>query len=102
MARLEAIDSVAQMPQGAIQAVLGEATYGLPVADIIDLDKERARLNKEIEKLQKDIQQIEGKLANEKFVSNAPEEIVEEQKSRKADAEFTIEKLHSALKQIGA
>lgn len=102
MARLEAINLVGEMPQGAVQAVVGEATIGLPVADIIDLDKERERLNKEIQKLQKDIQQIDGKLANEKFVSNAPEEVVEEQKTRKADAESIIQKLTSALKQIGA
>lgn len=100
MARLESIQFVNVMPKGAVQAVVGEATFGLPVADIIDLDKERIRLSKEIQKLQKDIQQIEGKLSNKKFVANAPDDIVAEQKSRKQDAEATIQKLSQALKQI--
>ena len=66
--------------------VLGEATLGLQVADLIDLAEEKTRLSKEIEKLEKDISGIEKKLANEKFVSRAPPEIIEEQHTRKADA----------------
>jgi valyl-tRNA synthetase len=64
------------------------------------LDKERARLEKEIEKLQKDIKQIEGKLSNKGFIQNAPEEVVEEQKTRKEEALTVIEKLSSALDQL--
>lgn len=100
MARLETIETVEQMPKGAVQSVLNETTLGLPVADIIDLDKERARLHKEIEKLAKDIKQIEGRLSNETFVSKAPDDVVEEQRLRKEEAAQTIEKLSSALKQI--
>ncbi len=100
MARIETFDHVTDMPQGAIQIVIGGMTLGLPVADIIDLDKERERLNKEIQKHEKEIKQIEGKLANENFVSKAPAEVVEEQKIRKTEANVMIEKLSSALKQL--
>ena len=100
MARVKSFEHVSDMPKGAIQVVVGDVTFGLPVADIIDLDAERARLQKEIQKLEKDIKQIEGKLANENFVSKAPEEVVEEQKARKEEAEIIIEKLASALKQL--
>ena len=100
MARIKSFDHVPSMPQGAIQIVIGDTTLGLPVADIIDLDKERERLNKEIQKHEKEIKQIEGKLANENFVSKAPAEVVEEQKTRKDEANITIEKLSSALKQL--
>jgi valyl-tRNA synthetase len=64
------------------------------------LDKERARLSKEIQKLEKDIKQIEGKLANQGFVQNAPEDVIEEQKQRKIDAQITVEKLNRALEQL--
>ena len=101
MARLESIEFISEMPHGAVQTVVGEATFGLPVADIIDLDSERARLKKEIDKLQKDIKQIDGKLNNKGFVQNAPEDVIEEQKHRKIDAEQVIQKLESALQQIG-
>jgi valyl-tRNA synthetase len=100
MARIKAVNHVNSIPVGAIQTVVGDMTIGLPVADIIDLDKERARLSKEIQKLEKDIKQIEGKLANQGFVQNAPEDVIEEQKQRKIDAQITVEKLNRALEQL--
>src|SRR5690606_23056558 len=63
MARLEKIElSNAAAAAGSIQCIVGEATLIMPVADIIDLDKERERLNKQIAKLQDDIEKIEAKL----------------------------------------
>ena len=72
------------------------------MADLIDLAEEKTRLGKEIEKLEKDISGIEKKLANEKFVSRAPPEIIKEQHTRKADAESAIKKLKAALQQLDA
>ena len=69
---------------------------------MIDLAEEKTRLGKEIDKLEKDISGIEKKLANEKFVSRAPPEIIEEQHTRKADAETAIEKLRGAQAQLDA
>jgi valyl-tRNA synthetase len=100
MARLETIEGVNEMPKGTVQTVVNETTYGLPVADIIDLDQEKSRLRKEIDRLQKDIRQIEGKLGNESFVSKAPQDVVEEQKNRKTEALQTISKLQNALQQL--
>ncbi len=102
MARLESVETTADVAAGAIQTVVDEATLILPIADIIDLDQERARLLKEIGKLTDDIKKIEQKLSNEKFIANAPEEVVEEQRSRKAEAESIINKLETALKQLAA
>jgi valyl-tRNA synthetase len=104
MARLEtiAMTSEAEIPAGAIRTVVDEATLIMPIADIIDLDKERARLRKEIDKLSVDIKKIDQKLGNEKFLANAPDEVVEEQRSRKSEAEVTLEKLSEALKQLEA
>jgi valyl-tRNA synthetase len=103
MARLETIEQLNdEAPKGAIQTVVDEAILILPIADIIDLDKERARLEKEIGKMQEEIKKIERQLGNEKFVANAPAEIVEEQKTRKTDFLNTIEKLSTALQQLEA
>ncbi|MBI4030774.1 MAG: valine--tRNA ligase [Proteobacteria bacterium] len=103
MARLEKIDlSEALPPKGSIQTVVDEATLIMPIAGIIDLDKERERLKKEIIKLQDNIQKIDQKLANRQFVDNAPEEVVEEQRARRAEAETVLKKFSQALKQLEA
>jgi valyl-tRNA synthetase len=99
-ARLEEITLADALPEGAVSLVLGEATLGLQVADLIDLGEEKTRLGKEIEKLEKDISSIEKKLGNEKFISRAPPEIIEEQHTRKAEAKAAIEKLKSAKAQL--
>ncbi len=103
MARLETVDLVSgELPKGSVQTILGEAVLALPIADIIDLDKERTRLKKEIEKLTADIGKVDQKLADQKFVANAPEEIIEENKARKVEWTTTLEKLSHALKQLEA
>lgn len=102
MARIESITVSNEVPKGSIQTIVDEATFVLPIAEIIDLDKERDRLRKEIEKLRINIGKIDQKLSDEKFVTGAPADIIAEQKSRKADNEATIEKLSAALKQLEA
>jgi valyl-tRNA synthetase len=81
--------------------VVGEATYALPVGDVIDLKAESARLQKEIKKLGDEIAKIDAKLGNAAFVSRAPEEVVEEQRERRAHAEQTRARLNRALERLG-
>ncbi len=102
MARLEKVDLSGKAPKGSIQTVVDEATLILPIADIIDLDKEKARLRKEIEKLISDIDKASQKLGNKQFIENAPEEVVEEHRTRKQEAESAMNKLSQALKQLEA
>lgn len=103
LARLESITPHdGDAPKGSIQDVLDEATIILPLADVIDIEQERARLKKEIEKVETEIEKIKKKLSNENFLEKAPEEVVAEQKSRQAEAEDAHEKLMLALKQLGA
>jgi valyl-tRNA synthetase len=102
LARLSGVAPTDRFQKGAIQVVVGEATYGLPLADIIDLDQERARLRKEIDKLADEIARLEKKLANENFVAKAPPEVVEEQKERRDEAETARGKLTEALDRIAA
>ena len=102
MARIETIEQSSNVPRGAIQTVVDEAMLILPIAAIIDLDKERERLRKEIKKLEQDIEKVDQKLGNQQFVANAPEEIITEHKQRKTDAQAKLEKFSQALKQLEA
>jgi valyl-tRNA synthetase len=101
LARLDRID-FGKPPSGAVQIVLDEATLALPLAGIIDIDAEQKRLKREIDKVGSEIRQLDAKLANEKFVSRAPEHVVEEQRERKVEAEATAAKLAQALKRLEA
>ena len=101
MARLETL-SFGETPQGAVQIVLDEATLALPLVGVIDIDAESKRLKREIDKVGSEIRQLGAKLANEKFVSRAPEHVVEEQRERKTEAEAVAAKLEQALKRLEA
>ena len=102
--RLARIDTLGfgSPPPGSVQIVLDEATLALPLQGVIDIGAESERLKREIDKVGSEITQITAKLANEKFVSRAPEHVVEEQRERKSDAEATAVKLSQALKRLEA
>jgi valyl-tRNA synthetase len=82
--------------------VVQGATFALPVAEFIDLAAERARLSKEVGALAGEIAKISGKLNNADFIARAPEEVVEENRERLADAEAAKAKLEAALSRLGA
>ncbi|MBO6949343.1 MAG: valine--tRNA ligase [Rhodospirillales bacterium] len=103
LARLERAEILqGDVPKGAVQDVIDEATIILPIAEVIDLDAERARLEREIAKQDKEIQRFEGKLGNEKFIANAPEEVVETERERLAEAKQVREKLEEAHNRLSA
>jgi valyl-tRNA synthetase len=91
----------AEMPKGAAQAVLDEATIVLPLAGVIDLDAERARLGRERVKAEQETEKIAKKLDNADFVRRAPEEVVEENRERLQAARDEIARLDAALRRIG-
>ena len=98
----EADANDAPAPKGSIQMVIDEATIVLPIADVVDIDKERARLRKEIEKVDADIERIDKSLNNKDFLARAAEEAVVEKKEQRAEAENIKAKLAQALKQLEA
>ncbi len=100
LARVKDIEFVDAAPQGAIQAVIDRATLLLPLAGSIDLDKERARLRKELEKIEGEIQKTVGMLSNERFISKAPEEVIAEHKERQIVSEQARDKIKAALEQL--
>ena len=89
-------------PAGAVPFVAQGVTAALPVASFIDLQAERARLAKEVGTLGGDIERTSRKLANPDFVSRAPEEVVEENRARLAEAEAARAKLQAALQRLDA
>ena len=89
-----------EAPKGAVQAVVGEATIMLPLADVIDLGAERARLAKERARIAGEAQKIEAKLGSEVFVSRAPEEVVQENRERLAAAQVEMARLDAAMARI--
>jgi valyl-tRNA synthetase len=100
MARLEYSTSAASAPKGAVTFVLDGATVALPLEGIVDLPAEAARLKKEIGKIETDVAKMDQKLGNAAFVRKAPEEVVEDLRQRREDAEGTRLKLGAALRQI--
>ena len=101
MARVAEVKTANAAPQGALQTVVDGVTYAIPLEGLIDLDAERARLNKEIDKAQDEIDKIDKKLSNEAFVAKAPEKVVALQKERRADYVAEQEKLKEALAGLG-
>ncbi|MFN3765173.1 MAG: valine--tRNA ligase [Aliihoeflea sp.] len=100
LARVGDIGFAAEAPKGAAQIVVGEATACLPLGDLIDLQAEAARLSKEIAKLDGEALRIEKKLSNEKFVANAPEEIVAAEREKLAEFRDAKVKLETALARV--
>ena len=102
LARLDAIEFAKAPPKGAAQFVIGEVTAALPLAGVIDMAAERARLGREIDKAQAEIAKIDARLGNAGFVAKAPPEVVEESRERRDSFEAAVRKLQTALKRVQA
>jgi len=87
-------------PEGAVLDVIADATVVLPLAGVVDLAAEAARLRKEIAKLDDEVAKIDRKLSNPDFLARAPEEVVDEQRSRREEAEEARAKLAEALARL--
>ncbi len=100
MARIDRIDSAAKPPKGSAQIVVSGATIALPLAGIIDFSAEQARLEREIARVDAEIGRIDKKLANDNFVSRAPEQVVEAEREKRAAYAADRERLAIALKRV--
>ena len=81
-APLVVANSQSERPKNALTQVVSGVEVYLPLKDLIDVEKETARLDKEIQTLEKGISQIEGKLNNQGFLAKAPADVVEKEKER--------------------
>ena len=101
LARLEGIlAGDREVPTGAVQIVLDDATIVLPLSEIIDIARERERLSRELDKARGEIAKLDMKLSNRGFLAKAPEHVVEEQHERKRDAESAELRLAAALARL--
>jgi valyl-tRNA synthetase len=102
LARLASADPADAIPKGSAQFVLDEAVAALPLGEVIDFAKERARLEKELKKAEDEIARIDAKLSNEQFVSRAPEEVIAELREKRADFVALVARLKDALARLGS
>ncbi|WP_455475202.1 valine--tRNA ligase [Bartonella sp. B17] len=100
LARIETIKFSDKIPATSAQMVFGEAIFCLPLGQLIDLEVERARLIKDIKKIEQDIEKISIKLNNVKFVENAKQEIVEAERNRIAELYAAKKKISVALERL--
>jgi valyl-tRNA synthetase len=101
LARLSEITSAPSAPAGAVQAIVRQTVLALPLGGFIDVAAERARLQKEIAREEKDVLKLEAKLANPDFLERAPEDVVEENRDRLTEARSRIAKMRAALERLG-
>jgi len=100
MARIDSLTKVDAFPKGSITVAVEGGSFGLPLAEIIDIDEEKARLEKSLGKLAKELGGLRGRLNNPKFVASAPDEVVEETRENLAQREEEEAKLKIALARL--
>ncbi|MEM6890031.1 MAG: valine--tRNA ligase [Pseudomonadota bacterium] len=100
LARVAQLDLATRFPKGTVSLAVRGASFGLPLAEIIDIDEEKARLQKSMDKLSKELGGLRGRLKNPRFVDSAPEEVVEETRSNLALREEEESKLKDALARL--
>jgi valyl-tRNA synthetase len=100
LARLSEISFAGSPPKGSVQLLVRGEVAALPLAGVVDLAAERARLEKEIAKCDTDIERVDKKLENKDFVARAPEEILELERERRREAEERKVKTLEALDRL--
>ncbi|WP_144574048.1 valine--tRNA ligase [Agrobacterium sp. DE0009] len=100
LARADEIRAADVAPKGSAQIIVGEATVCLPLGNLVDLAAEQARLEKAIGKVDAEMERIDKKLSNEKFVANADPDVVAAERERKAELDVQLTSLRTALKRV--
>ena len=103
MAKVHKIDWLApdDKPPANALALVGDLKVMVPLAGLIDIDAERARINREVSRREADLKRIDGKLNNEKFVHNAPPQVVAKERDRAADTRAALAALETQLRSLG-
>jgi valyl-tRNA synthetase len=100
LARLSEISFADVAPRGSVQLVVRGEVAALPLAEVIDLAAEHARLEKEMQKVSADIARVDAKLGNADFLRRAPEEVVEGEREKREEAEARRRKISEALERL--
>ena len=100
LARIESLAHVGDFPKGCVTIPMAGGTFGIPLADLIDVAEEIARLEKTMQKLGKELGGLRGRLNNPKFVASAPDEVVAEAKANLALRENEEAQLKAAIARL--
>jgi valyl-tRNA synthetase len=100
LARVEAIDKKYNFPKGTVAIPAAGATFGLPLEGIIDIAEEKARLQKSLDKLAKEIGGLNGRLKNPKFAASAPPEVVGETQANLQARQEEADQLQAAYNRL--
>ena len=100
LARIESVEATDSIDKNAVQIVVDEATFVMPLAGVIDIAAEQARLEKEIAKIDAEIAKSDKKLGNESFIAKAPPEVIETERGRRDEAAGSRERLSEALERL--
>jgi valyl-tRNA synthetase len=100
LARLGEISFADRAPAGSVQLLVRGEVAAIPLKGVIDLAAEKTRLDKELARANDDIKRVDAKLGNEKFVANAPEEVIDEQREKRDEAETRKTKILEALERL--
>ena len=104
LAYASGIEVKTELPEsvdGMVSVITDNARMFMPMAELVDLEKERARMEKELANARKQLDGQNAKLANENFVSRAPEKVVNAEREKKAKLEALIDNLEESLKNLG-
>jgi valyl-tRNA synthetase len=81
---------------------VGELKVMVPLAGLIDIAAEQARINKEVERIRGEIERIDKKLSNESFVAKAPSEVVDKERASAVEFAATLETLSEQMEQLAS
>ena len=101
LAGLDKIEQTSEKSEGTQAFLVGTDEYAVPIGNLIDADAEREKAETEIKRLQGFMAGIEKKLQNERFVQNAPAQVVELERKKLADAQSKIAALEATIKSLG-
>ena len=93
-------DTAPAEAEGMVSVVTDEAKMYMPLSELVDIEKERQRIEKELSKAKAELERVEKKLQNESFVSKAPENVVNAEREKAAKAQALIANLEDSLKAL--
>lgn len=91
-----------EKPENAMAAVVSGVEIYMPLKGLIDVDKETARLNKELLTLDKELARVSGKLSNEGFVAKAPPDVIEKEKAKQQEFEEKVKAINERLSYLAS
>jgi valyl-tRNA synthetase len=100
MKSLVVLEPGAALPKQCSVSVVGGVEVALPLAGLVDIDEERARLRKDIDKKKKELTGLDNKLANAKFLERAPADVVAKEQARQAELRDDIDKQQALLDRL--